>query len=152
MNLLSRFKALLPMVWQCRIDLRRCRKLEENLDRTRPSDTRENHENGELFSYYCESTDLYLWRRILVTKLYRYRLEALTVPMIDRNDEKMWEEVESRLTNEKASCLSTAGEYAAIAAIREAQKHRREVKAFWLTWITGLGGIIIGVVSVLAKK
>ncbi|WP_085747345.1 hypothetical protein [Pseudomonas sp. R45(2017)] len=152
MKLKTRIKAMLPTIWQYQFDLRTCRKAEDELDKTRPPNTQAAHDSGALYSYYCDSTELYQWRRSLVTKIYRYRLEKLGVPMVDPHDEKLWESVESGLTQDSVRCLTTAGEYAAIAAIREAQKHRREIKAFWLTWITGLGGIIIGVVSVLAKK
>lgn len=152
MKLTNRLKAMLPLIWQYRIDLRRCRKAEDKVDKTRPPNTQEAHESGAMYDYFCESTELYQWRRKLITKTYRYRLESLSVPMLDPHDKKLWEKVESGLTHESVTCLSTAGEHAAIAAIREAQKHKREVKAFWLTWITGLGGIIIGVVSVLAQK
>ena len=152
MKLTNRLKSMLPMIWQYQMDLRRCRKAEDQIEKTRPPNTQAAHDSGELYSYFCDSTDLYQWRRTLLTKIYRYRLEKLGVPMVDAHDEKLWERVESGLTHDSVLCLSTAGEYAAISAIREEQKHRREVKAFWLTWITGLGGIIIGVVSVLAKN
>lgn len=152
MKLTNRLKTMLPTIWQYRIDLRRCRREEEKIEKTKPPNTQAAHDSGELYSYYCDSSDLYQWRRMLITKIYRHRLMKLGVPMVDPHDDKMWEQVESGISQDSVICLTTAGEYAAIAAIREAQKHRREVKAFWLTWITGLGGIIIGVVSVLAKK
>jgi len=67
------------------------------------------------------------------------------------DDDRYWEIVDCVLTGEEIRCLTTEGEIAAKAALREEQKHRREVKAFWLTWITGLGGTLIGVISVWPK-
>ncbi|MHB2241696.1 hypothetical protein [Pseudomonas monsensis] len=147
MKLTNRLKAMLPMIWQYRMDLRRCRKSEDLVEKARPPNTQAAYDSGALHMYYCESTDLYQWRRTLLTKIYRYRLEKLGVPMVDPNDQKLWEEVESGISQDTAICLTTAGEYAAIAAIREAQKHRREMVLYWFGIAVGLIGSLTGLVS-----
>ena len=63
----------------------------------------------------------------------------------------MWERIENDFTGRTTWTLTTVGERATIMIIREAEKHKREVKAFWLTWVTGTGGILIGVISVWPK-
>lgn len=144
----SRF---LPANWVYKRALRRCRRAEEKLQKTAPPNTRAAESSGAIYEYRWESLDLFQERRSLISNYYRRRADALSVPMPDIDDETMWEKIENDYTGRTTRTLTTAGELATISIIREAEKHRREVKAFWLTWVTGMGGILIGVISVWPK-
>lgn len=104
-----------------------------------------------MYEYQRESLDLFQERRSLISENYRRLADALLIPMPDFADETMWERIENDFTGRTTRTLTTAGELATIVVIREAEKHRREVKAFWLTSVTGMGGILIGVISVWPK-
>lgn len=69
--------------------------------------------------------------------------------MPDPADSKLWEDVESGITQQSERCLTMAGEHAAISIIREARKYRRDALTSWCTALTGLGGSVIGVLSLL---
>lgn len=147
MKLKDRIKRFLPASWRYRIELEGCRTLIQAIEKARPH----QDDDGGMHGFYCEITDAYQWRRTLINDNYRRLTEALSVPMPDFRDSSLWEPVENGMTQQSVNCLTTAGEHAAIAVIREAQKHRRDVYSFWLTGLTGIGGVIIGIVSILAK-
>lgn len=147
MSFKDRVKPYLPAAWRFRMELEECRAHIKLVEKSRPADD----ENGDMYGFYCEISDAYQWRRILITDNYRRLTEALSVPMPDFRDSKLWEPVESGMTEQSVNCLTPAGEHAAIAIISEARKHRRDVVSFWLTGLTGIGGVIIGIVSILAK-
>ncbi|TFY91277.1 hypothetical protein DYL61_19155 [Pseudomonas nabeulensis] len=142
---------LLPSSWLFRYDLHKCRRAEEELRRTAPPNTRQAHSSGEMYEYQRRSLDLFQERRSLISGNYRRLADALMVPMPDFEDEKMWERIENDFTGRTTRTLTTSGELATISVIREAEKHRREARAFWLTWVTGMGGILIGIISVWPK-
>ncbi|MNR22506.1 hypothetical protein D3C85_1394630 [compost metagenome] len=86
---------------------------------------------------------------MLITKNYRRQIEGLSMPMPDPADPKLWEDVENGITQQSERCLTMAGEHAAISIIREARKYRRDAITAWCTALTGLGGAVIGVLSML---
>jgi len=145
-----RIRKYLPGAVRYQIEIRRCRAAQERLDRKRPP-SNSALESGAVNQYVQDWSELHQWRRDLITREYRRKLDRLSVPMPSYDDDRYWEIVDCVLTGEEIRCLTTEGEIAAKAALREEQKHRREVKAFWLTWITGLGGTLIGVISVWPK-
>ncbi|WP_264313136.1 hypothetical protein [Pseudomonas putida] len=142
-----KIRKYIPDALRYQIEIRLCRNAQEKMRRNSPPDTREAHESGAVSQYVQEYSDVHQWRRDLITREYRRKLDRLSVPMPSYKNDDFWESVRSEITEEEIRCLTTDGEVAARAALREEQKHRREVKAFWLTWITGIGGIVIGVVS-----
>lgn len=152
MRLPNKLKELFPTHWQYRIDLNRCARAQSRIEKTRPPRTRAAYDSGAMHSYWADMSELYEWRRSLITDNFRRQAAKLSVPMPDYNDGKMWELVENETTQDGTRCLTTAGEHAVIATIREAEKHRREIKVFWLTWLTSIGGIVIGIVSVWPKN
>ncbi|MEX5503854.1 hypothetical protein Q1J61_08655 [Pseudomonas putida] len=125
--------------------------MQVELQLAEPADNREAWASGELWYYRCKASDLRQKIRTLTVALYQARLDAFSVPLPDPNDEKLWAVEENFMTGRQVVGLTTAGEHAALAIIREAKKERRETKAFWLAAVTGLGGIAIGVISVLTK-
>ncbi|AMS20637.1 hypothetical protein C4J95_2891 [Pseudomonas orientalis] len=151
MDLWKSVSRCLPASLVFKIALRRCRRAEEQLHKTAPPNTRAAESSGAIYEYMRESLDLFQERRSLISNNYRRMADVLNVPMPDFEDEKMWERIENDYTGRTSRTLTVAGELATIAIIREAQKHRREVRAFWLTWFTSLGGILIGIISVWKK-
>lgn len=151
MELEKKLSRFLPARWVFWHELRKCRRAEEELRKTAPPDTKESDSNGSLYEYQRESLDLFQIRRSLITNNYRMKADALCVPMPDFAEEGMWERIENDYTGRTTWTLTTVGERATITIVREAEKHKREVKAFWLTWLTGMGGILIGVISVWPK-
>lgn len=147
-NKLSR---LFPASWVFWHELRKCRRDEEKLFKTAPPNTKESDSNGSLYEYQRESLDLFQLRRSLITNNYRRTADALCIPLPDPAEEGMWERIENDFTGRTTWTLTTSGERAAIMLIREAEKHNREVYAFWLTGLTGIGGVLIGVISVWPK-
>jgi len=151
MRIYWKVRKYLPDALRFQIEIRLCRAAQEKMEKNSPPNTRAAHESGAVSQYVQEMSELYQWRRDLITREYRRKLDRLSVPMPSYRDDRYWEMVDCAVTGEVIRCLSADGEVAARAALREEQKHRREVKAFWLTWITGLGGILIGVISVWPK-
>lgn len=151
MRLYWKVRKYLPDAMRYQIEMRRCRVAQEKLEKQRPPNNRASHDSGAVNQFLTEWSELYQWRRDLITREYRRRLDRLSVPMPSYKDNRNWEMVDCAITGEEIRCLTTEGEVAARAALREEQKHRREVRAFWLTWITGLGGMLIGVISVWPK-
>lgn len=144
-------RRFMPANLAFRLELRECRRAEEKLRKTAPPNTSESQQNGSIYEYQRESLDLFQLRRSIITSNYRRIADGLSVPMPDFAESAMWERIENDFTGRTTWALTTAGELATITIIREAEKHRREVKAFWLTWFTGMGGILIGVISVWPK-
>lgn len=150
MKIYWKIRKYIPAALRFKLDMRRCRADEERAWRRAPPNTPEANESGAVFDFQCEVSQLNQWRRDLVTREYQRKLDNLSVPMPSQKDSQLWERV-STAEGDTVWCLTVDGELAARAALREEQKHRREVKAFWLTWITGLGGVLIGVISVWPK-
>lgn len=150
MQIYWRIRKYIPAALRFKLDMRRCRTDEERAWSRVPPNTQEAHENGSFFDFQCEISQLHQWRRELVTSEYRRKLANLSVPMPSHKDDQLWEQV-CTAEGEPIWCLTTDGEQAARTALKEEQKHRREVKVFWLTLVTGLGGILFGVISVWPK-
>lgn len=146
---LKKLKVFLPASSIFRMKLQEFDELESKIRADRPPDTREAHDDGLHHNYYCEMSDLHQDRRLLITNNYRRLIEGLSMPMPDPADPKLWEDVESGITQQNERCLTKAGEHAAISIIREAKKYRRETITSWCTALTGLGGTAIGVLSML---
>ncbi|WP_162094798.1 hypothetical protein [Pseudomonas chlororaphis] len=154
MKLPNRIKALLPEGIQNKIDLGRCRKALRELGKKRPPNTHQAHESGEVAEYLAESQSLHYWHEMLTTEAFRLRTDQLSVPMPDINNDLMYDKVEWDVDHREPRFLSPIGVATVIATIREAEKHNREVWTFRIsiiTALTGLGGVIIGVLSALSK-
>jgi len=134
-----------------KLELREIAKHEKNLAKREPRNTKEAHESGQMASYVEASIDLYEWRRIALTDYYRTVADRLMVPMPPVEDQQMYKQVGWDKNPRQPRYLTDKGFTSIRNAVREEQKHRREVKAFWLTWVTGLGGMLIGVISVWTK-
>ncbi|WP_223509542.1 hypothetical protein [Pseudomonas sp. BF-RE-29] len=147
MELREKLKALRPASSIFRDKLRELDELETKI--YRPPNTQEAHDHGLHHNFYCEISDLIQDRRMLITKNYRRQIEGLSMPMPDPADPKLWEDVENGITQQSERCLTMAGEHAAISIIREARKYRRDAITAWCTALTGLGGAVIGVLSML---
>ncbi|MFJ2527872.1 hypothetical protein [Pseudomonas helmanticensis] len=149
MELRKKLKTLLPASYLFKVRLRELDELGDRIWSERPPNTQEAHDAGLQHSFYCEWSDLTQDRRVLITKNYRRLIENLSMPMPDPADPKLWEDVESGFTQQSERCLTMAGEHAAISIIREARKYRRDALMAWCTALTGLGGSVIGVLSLL---
>lgn len=142
-----RIKRLMPASLRFRMDLNDCNAHIRELEKHWPV----NQNSADGYDYYCSITEAYQWRKILIRDNYRRLTEALSVPMPDPADPKFWETAESGLTQIKVASLTTAGEHAAIAIIREAKKHKRESVLFWFGIVIGLIGSLTGLVSAIAS-
>lgn len=148
MKLAKRLKALLPAFLLFRFELRALHVLEKKIELGRPPNTREAEECGAIKCYRDEMSDVYQSRRSLITNNYRRITQKLSVPMPDRNDGALWEDVENDMLQYDVRCLTTSGERAIKLLIREEQKHRREAVGYWFGILVGLIGAITGLVSV----
>lgn len=149
MGLRKKLKHLLPASYAFKRRLRELDELSAELEKKRPPDTLEAEEAGLRQDYYCQHSDLWQERRSLITENYRRLIYRLSMPMPDSSDPKFWARIENQITRQSVWCLSSAGEHAAIDIIREAKRHRREALTVWCTSLTGLGGTLIGVLSML---
>lgn len=97
--------------------------------------------------FWDEISDVCQSRQTLITENYQRIARNLSVPMPDMRDPELWEEVENSMLQISFRCLTSKGEQAIKNAIREEQKHRRDVVLFYFGIAVGLIGAATGLVS-----
>lgn len=143
---------VLPNYIQYRYDLYRQKKADRALRKNPPPDSEQAHENGDIQQYVHELELSEQWRAIIQTDYYRRKAEALLVQMPPEDDASMYSRVGWDDHHDMYRYLTPLGLRTVRASIREEQKHRRDVLGFWIAGVTGLGGIVIGIISVWPKK
>jgi len=142
-----RIRSLLPAALQFRLALKDHDSLQRRIESTRPPETREAYEAGAIKMFWDEISDVCQSRQTLITENYQRIARNLSVPMPDMRDPELWEEVENSMLQISFRCLTSKGEQAIKNAIREEQKHRRDVVLFYFGIAVGLIGAATGLVS-----
>ena len=140
-------KGLLPSSWQFRLSLRELDACQRKIEAGRPPNTREAHEAGAVKQFFDEISDVQESRRSLITANYRRVASKLSVPMPDYRNPEFWEDVENSMLQLTFRCLTSKGEQAIRAAIREEKRYRRESVNYWFAIAVGLIGSIAGLIS-----
>lgn len=142
---------VLPNYIRYRYDLHRQRQADRALKAKGAPFGEEATETGEADEYYRQIELSEQWRALIQTNYYRRKAEALLVPLPEESDVNMFSRVAWDDAEDEPLYLTPLGLRTVRAAIREEEKHRREVFGFWFASFTGLGGVIIGVLSVWPK-
>lgn len=130
-------------------ELAKWREADAALESRRPIETTESNESGEMAEYYREYERLWEWRQLILTRYWESKAVSYEVIMPDLNDKALWGQVEYDDDSQEPRYLTDAGIARIKAAIREEQKHRREVAGFWVTLVVGCIGALTGLASVL---
>lgn len=138
----------LPNYVQYRLELQKQSKVQKELDKKRPAESRQSHESGEQQYYDMQDEELYEWKRLIQTRYYRNKADSLLVPMPGFDEDGMYERVEWDRDSKQPRYLTDKGLRVVRSAIREEQKHRRESVGYWFGILAGLIGAITGLVSV----
>ncbi|MCK3839894.1 MULTISPECIES: hypothetical protein [Pseudomonas] len=134
---------------QYRMDLHKHARYSLKHQLSQPPNSEEAYERGDLEEYHRESDRLYEWRLLILTGYLRSVADDLIVPMPALDDKSMYQQVDWNDDPREPKYLTPEGIRFVRAAIREEQKHRREVWSFRLAGVTGLGGTVIGVLSMM---
>lgn len=130
-----------------RIELRKQKKDARALEKKAPPDCEQAVESGEWANYmrHVELSDQ--WRSLIITQYLERQADSLGVFLPSRSDKEIYARVDWDDHPDEPYYLTPSGLKAVRDAVREEQKHRREFWGFWITSLTGLGGVIIGVLS-----
>ncbi len=106
-------------------------------------------DNGDVNALVKRDDDLYEWKQLILTRYYQAEADRLAVQMPGIDDPGMYKQVVWDNDPGQPRYLTPHGVRVVKAAIREEQKHRREVLGFWSTILIGVIGAITGLASVL---
>ena len=107
------------------------------------------NDQGHLSYLGHELYELDCWIEYYKTAYLKSKADKLLVPMPDDKDTEMYKSYDFDDEQGAKKILTTKGMHKLHVILREENKARREVVAFWFTIITGLIGATIGLVSVL---
>ena len=125
---------------------RKCEKIRKEYDKIKAKAKREewealHSEEGSQIVPILEKIAL------LKTRYFCQIADSLLVPLPDRSNKEFWEE----LHYEHGRSLTDKGIWKVKEYIREDKRQRRECFLCWITLLTGLIGVLIGLVAVLKK-
>ncbi|MNL14868.1 hypothetical protein D3C87_1358290 [compost metagenome] len=134
-----------------RVELSKQKKDAKELEKHAPPDCEEAHASG-LWADYIQKVELSdQWRSLIITQYLERKADSLGVQLPSRSNADVYARVAWDDHPDEPYYLTPAGLKVVRDAVREEQKHRREFWGFWITSFTGLGGVIIGVLSVWPK-
>jgi hypothetical protein len=100
--------------------------------------------------YYIQQSDkIFEWRQLVLTRYLARRADSLHLPLPDRSDKSLWQEVDFDDDPSQPKYLTQKGVIEAKKLIREEQKARRDAIAFWVPIFFGTGGMITGIIAAL---
>jgi hypothetical protein len=134
-----------------RLELRKQRIHAEDLEKKAPDDCEQNHENGALGNYFRQLENSEQWRALIQTEYFIQEAERLLVPIPEYSDKTMYSRVEWDDHPDEPYYLTAIGLKSLKASVREEKKHRREIAAFWMSSLTGLIGVTIGLITIISK-
>lgn len=134
-----------------RIELRKQKKDAQELERNAPPDSEEAHETGQWAGYMQKVEQSDQWRSLVITQYLEREADSLGVSLPSRSNREIYARVAWDDHPDEPYYLTPTGLKLVRDAVREEQKHRRDLWAFWIASCTGLGGVIIGVLSVWPK-
>lgn len=104
--------------------------------------------NGELDHIAHKEKNIYYYISYVQTEYYKSICDKFALPMPDVNDINY---IKHDFDDEEGpiNLLSVKGMHRTIALIKEERRSNREVIGFWFTIITGLIGMLIGLISVI---
>lgn len=134
-----------------RIELRKQKREARQLERNAPPNSAQAFENGEWANYsrYLDLSDQ--WRSLIITQYLERQADSLGVLLPSRSNTDFYTRVAWDDHPDEPYYFTDAGMRIVRDAVREEQKHHREFWGFWITSFTGLGGVIIGVLSLWPK-
>lgn len=136
---------------QYRIDSFKQARAQKRLDNERPENSRESYESGRMEDFHRHDEDLYEWKRLILTRYLRGKAEGLFVQMPDVEEPDMYVQVEWDKDPSQPRYLTDKGVRAVKDAIREEQRHRREVVGYWFGIVVGVIGALTGLVAAFIK-
>ncbi|HGM5580801.1 TPA: hypothetical protein ACKP22_002488 [Pseudomonas putida] len=142
---------VLPNYIRYRYDLYRQKQADRALQKKGAPFGEEAEETGEAAEYQRQVELSEQWRALIQTDYYRRKAEALLVALPEESDATMYSRVSWDDAEDEPLYLTPLGLRTVKSALREEQRHRREVLGFWIASLTGVGGVIIGVLSVWPK-
>ncbi|RPA22589.1 hypothetical protein EGC77_21410 [Shewanella psychromarinicola] len=92
-----------------------------------------------------------MWIEYIKTAYFKYKADSLLIPMPAQDDALMFTTHDFGDESGSVKILTLNGIHYLRSKIRDEQKAKREVIAFYFTLCTGLIGAAIGLVSVLKK-
>lgn len=134
-----------------RVELRKQKKGAKELEKKAPPDCEQAHESGQWTDYMQEVELSDQWRSLLVTQYLEREADSLGVLLPSRSNAELYARVAWDDHPDEPYYLLPAGLKVVREAVREERKHRREFWGFWIASFTGLGGVIIGVLSLWPK-
>lgn len=135
-----------------RIELRKQKKDARELEKKAPPDSAEAVESGQWANYMRDVELSDQWRSLIITQYLERQADSLGVLLPSRSDKEIYARVAWDDHPDEPYYLTPSGLKIVRDAVREEQKHRREFWGFWITSLTGLGGVIIGVLSLWPKS
>lgn len=135
-----------------RIELRKQKKDARELEKKAPPDSAEAAESGQWADYMRDVELSDQWRSLIITQYLERQADSLGVLLPSRSDKEVYARVAWDDHPDEPYYLTPSGLKIVRDAVREEQKHRREFWGFWITSLTGLGGVIIGVLSLWPKS
>jgi len=134
-----------------RLELWKQRKHASELQKKAPDDCEQNHENGALANYHHLMENSEQWLALIQTEYFIREAERTLVPIPECSDLTMFSRVEFDDHPDEPYYLTALGLKTLKASVREEKKHRREIAAFWMTSLTGLIGVTIGLITIISK-
>jgi hypothetical protein len=106
-------------------------------------------DRGHLTFLASQQHDLDMWIEYRKTSYFKSKADTLLIPMPDVSDTLMYTTHDFGDESGSVKILTLNGIHHLRSKIRDEQKAKREVIAFYFTLCTGLIGAVIGLVSVL---
>ena len=98
-------------------------------------------------SIYQEEEKITKWIEFLQTKYYKRICENLIIPVPDNNDDNLYCKYDFDNNEGEVYIFTTKGFYHIRKLIRE---ERKEI-CYWISIITGLIGVLIGLIAIIKK-
>ncbi|WP_212810922.1 hypothetical protein [Pseudomonas sp. Ost2] len=134
-----------------RVELRKQKKDAKELEKKAPPDCEQAYESGQWADYMQKVELSDQWRSLLITRYLEREADSLGVFLPSRSNAELYARVAWDDHPDEPYYLLPPGLKVVRDAVREERKHRREFWGFWITSFTGLGGVIIGVLSLWPK-
>lgn len=108
-------------------------------------------DQGHVSFFASQQHDLDKWIEYIKTSYFKSKADSLLIPMPAKDDKLMFTAHDFDDGSGAVEILTLNGIHYLKSKIRDEQKAKREVIAFYFTLCTGLIGAAIGLVSVIKK-
>lgn len=133
----------MPRYIRMRFDLAQIAREQRKIDTSPPLDENDAYDRNRTYDSYYE------WRQLVLTRYWEDKAASLGVELPDWSDKSLRGQVDFDNDESQPWYLTPAGINQIRSAVREEQKYRREVRAYWIASFVGVIGALTGLVSVL---